>query len=137
MFDVGASELLMIVIVAVVVIGPKDMPMALRTAGRWIGKMRKMSNHFRSGIDAMVREAELEEMERKWREQNEAIMKASPQLPSMNPTAEDMQAPAVSEPAVSQPEPAVSPVADDAPEKSAEVKTENRQAELHLPPPPP
>lgn len=144
MFDVGASELLMIVIVAVVVIGPKDMPMALRTAGRWIGKMRKMSNHFRSGIDAMVREAELEEMERKWREQNEAIMKASPQLPSMNPTADDMQAPAVSEPAVSQPEPAVSqpepavsPVADDAPEKSAEVKTENRQAELHLPPPPP
>ncbi|AOR78150.1 Sec-independent protein translocase protein TatB [Novosphingobium sp. 11B] len=137
MFDVGASELLMIVIVAVVVIGPKDMPMALRTAGRWIGKMRKMSNHFRSGIDAMVREAELEEMERKWREQNEAIMKASPQLPSMNPTADDMQAPAVSEPALSQPEPAVSPVADDAPEKSAEVKTENRQAELHLPPPPP
>ncbi|MBF7010275.1 Sec-independent protein translocase protein TatB [Novosphingobium resinovorum] len=137
MFDVGASELLMIVIVAVVVIGPKDMPMALRTAGRWIGKMRKMSNHFRSGIDAMVREAELEEMERKWREQNEAIMKASPQLPSMNPTADDMQAPAVSEPALSQPEPAVSPAADDAPEKSAEVKTENRQAELHLPPPPP
>lgn len=137
MFDVGASELLMIVIVAVVVIGPKDMPMALRTAGRWIGKMRKMSNHFRSGIDAMVREAELEEMERKWREQNEAIMKASPQLPSMNPSAQDMQAPAVSEHAVSQPEPAVSPVADDAPEKSAEVKTENRQAELHLPPPPP
>ncbi|MFT4055949.1 MAG: Sec-independent protein translocase protein TatB [Novosphingobium sp.] len=132
MFDVGASELLMIVIVAVVVIGPKDMPMALRTAGRWIGKMRKMSNHFRSGIDAMVREAELEEMERKWREQNEAIMKASPQLPSMNPSADDMQAPSISQPATSQSAPV-----DDAPDNSAEVKTENRQAELHLPPPPP
>jgi len=80
MFDVGASEMLMIVIVAVVVIGPKDMPMALRTAGRWIGKMRRISGHFRSGLDAMVREAELEEMERKWREQNEAIMKSHPQL---------------------------------------------------------
>jgi sec-independent protein translocase protein TatB len=57
------------------------MPMALRTAGRWIGKMRKMSSHFRSGIDAMVREAELEEMERKWREQNEAIMQAHPNAP--------------------------------------------------------
>lgn len=79
MFDVGASEMLMIAIVAIVVIGPKDMPMALRTAGRWIGKMRRISGHFRSGIDAMVREAELEEMERKWREQNEAIMKAHPQ----------------------------------------------------------
>jgi len=81
MFDIGASELLMIVIVAVVVIGPKDMPMALRTAGRWIGRMRKISGHFRAGVDAMVREAELEEMERKWREQNEAIMKAHPQVP--------------------------------------------------------
>lgn len=138
MFDVGASELLMIVIVAVVVIGPKDMPMALRTAGRWIGKMRKMSNHFRSGIDAMVREAELEEMERKWREQNEAIMKASPQLPSMtpdpvtNPSAQDMQPPASSqEPASSQATASSGPAG---PEASA---AEPRQSEMHLPPPPP
>lgn len=78
MFDVGASELLLIVIVAIVVIGPKDMPVALRTAGRWIGKMRRISGHFRSGLEAMIREAEMEEMERKWREQNEAIMKAHP-----------------------------------------------------------
>lgn len=82
MFDVGASELLLIVIVAIVVIGPKDMPLALRTAGRWIGKIRRVSGHFRSGIETMIREAELEEMERKWREQNEAIMKASPQEPA-------------------------------------------------------
>jgi len=140
MFDVGASELFLIVIVAVVVIGPKDMPMALRTAGRWIGKMRKMSNHFRAGIDAMVREAELEEMERKWREQNEAIMKASPQLPSMDPVAnpiahpgaEDMQPPAASP---SLPEPSAEPT-----ENTAQVKpeaSEPKQAELHLPPPPP
>jgi sec-independent protein translocase protein TatB len=74
MFDVGFDELLVIVIVAIVVIGPKDLPMALRTAGRWIGKVRRVSGHFRSGIETMIREAELEEMERKWREQNEAIM---------------------------------------------------------------
>lgn len=79
MFDIGASELLLIVIVAIVVIGPKDLPLALRTAGRWIGKVRRVSGHFRSGLEAMIREAELEEMERKWREQNEAIMKAHPQ----------------------------------------------------------
>lgn len=77
MFDVGASELLLIVIVAIVVIGPKDMPLALRTAGRWMGKIRRVSGHFRSGLETMIREAELEEMEAKWREQNEAIMKAS------------------------------------------------------------
>ena len=77
MFDIGAAELLVIIIVAVVVIGPKDMPHAMRTAGRWIGKVRKVSAHFRTGIDAMVREAELEDMEKKWKAQNEEIMRRS------------------------------------------------------------
>lgn len=79
MFDIGASELLMIAVVAIVVIGPKDMPLALRTAGRWIAKMRKMSAHFRTGLDAMIREAEMEEMEKKWKAQNEKIMRQFPQ----------------------------------------------------------
>ena len=87
MFDIGASELLLIVIVAVIVIGPKDMPMALRTAGRWIGKVRRVSGHFRAGIDAMVREAEMEEMEKKWRAQNEKVMRDHPNGgPAMEPT---------------------------------------------------
>ncbi|MGE3691975.1 MAG: Sec-independent protein translocase protein TatB [Novosphingobium sp.] len=77
MFDIGASELLLVAIVAIVVIGPKDLPLALRTAGRWIAKVRRVSGHFRSGIETMIREAELEEMEKKWREQNEAIMAAT------------------------------------------------------------
>jgi sec-independent protein translocase protein TatB len=74
MFDIGASELLLTVIVAIVVIGPKDLPLALRTAGRWMGKIRRVSGHFRAGVETMIREAELEEMEKKWREQNAAIM---------------------------------------------------------------
>ena len=78
MFDVGASELLVIAIVAILVIGPKDMPLALRSAGRWIAKVRRVSGHFRSGLDAMIREAEMEEMDRKWRERNEAIMAKHP-----------------------------------------------------------
>ncbi len=78
MFDIAPSEFLLTAIVAIVVIGPKDMPLALRTAGRWIGKMRRMSNHLRAGFDAIIREAEMEEMERKWREQNAAIMAAHP-----------------------------------------------------------
>lgn len=79
MFDIGAAELLLIVIVAVVVIAPKDMPLAMRQAGRWIGKMRKISAHFRSGLDAMVREAELEDMEKKWKAQNEKVMREHPE----------------------------------------------------------
>ena len=76
MFDIGASELLLVVIVAIVVIGPKDLPLALRTAGRWIGKIRRVSGHFRTGIETMIREAELEDMEKKWAAQNAAIMAA-------------------------------------------------------------
>lgn len=79
MFDIGSAELLLIVIVAVIVIGPKDLPLALRTAGRWIGKIRKVSGHFRAGLDTMIREAEMEEMEKKWREQNEKIMREHPE----------------------------------------------------------
>ena len=122
MFDIGSSELLLIVIVAIVVIGPKDMPRALRTAGRWIGKARRVSAHFRSGIDAMVREAELEEMERKWREQNEAIMKTHGSLGAHDQavSAEEM-APLT---AISGP-----PAAE--PEKAA------RESEPQLPLPPP
>ncbi|AKM06488.1 Sec-independent protein translocase protein TatB [Pelagerythrobacter marensis] len=79
MFDIGATELLVIAIVAIIVIGPKDMPLALRTAGRWIGKIRRVSAHFRTGIDAMVREAEMEDMEMQWRDQNARIMAQHPQ----------------------------------------------------------
>jgi len=78
MFDVGMDEMLVIAVVAIVVIGPKDLPLALRTVGRWTAKIRKVSSHFRSGIDTMIREAELAEMEQKWREQNAAIMAAHP-----------------------------------------------------------
>ena len=78
MFDIGATELLLIIVVAVVVIGPKDLPLALRTAGKWMAKVRQVSGHFRAGLDAMIREAELEEMEKKWREQNEEIMRQYP-----------------------------------------------------------
>lgn len=79
MFGIDAPEFLVIAIVAIMVIGPKDMPRALRTLGRWVGKVRKVSGHFRAGFDAMVREAELEEMEQKWKAQNEKIMRDHPE----------------------------------------------------------
>ena len=88
MLGLDWGELLVIIVVAVVVIGPKDMPLALRTAGRWIARIRRVSNHFRSGLEAMIREAEMEEMEQKWAAQNEKIMREhSPDAPhEMEPT---------------------------------------------------
>jgi sec-independent protein translocase protein TatB len=111
MFDVGAGELLVILIVAVVVIGPKDLPLAMRTAGRWIGKMRRVSAHFRSGIDAMVREAELEEMEKKWKAQNEEIMRRSAALTEAEAGAPVMTEPPPVEAAPAAPAPVEPPVA--------------------------
>ena len=92
MFDIGAQEILVIAVVAIIVIGPKDLPLAMRTAGRWIGKIRRVSNHFRSGIDAMIREAEMEEMEKKWQEQNERVMREHPgqEMTAENASGEDI-----------------------------------------------
>ena len=78
MFDIGWDEMLFTAIIAIVVIGPKDLPRALRTAGQWIGKVRRVSGHFRTGIETMIREAEMEDMEQQWRTQNDAIMAAHP-----------------------------------------------------------
>jgi len=62
LFDIGWPELLLIGVVALVVIGPKDLPRALRTAGFWVRKARTLSREFQSSIDQMIREAELEEI---------------------------------------------------------------------------
>ncbi|MDM7955015.1 Sec-independent protein translocase protein TatB [Blastomonas sp.] len=75
MLDIGSTELLMIIIVAIVVIGPKDLPRALYKLGQVVGKAKGVARHFRTGIDAMVREVELEEMEKKWKADNERIMR--------------------------------------------------------------
>ena len=79
MFDIGASELLLVVVVAIVVIGPKDMPLAMRTAGRWLGKARRVSAYFRSGVETMIREAEMADMEKQWKEQNQRIIAEHPE----------------------------------------------------------
>jgi sec-independent protein translocase protein TatB len=78
MFDIGYSELLVIAVVALIVIGPKDLPRVMRIVGQWVGRARGMARHFRSGVDTMIREAELEEMEKKWREENDRIMRDHP-----------------------------------------------------------
>ncbi len=62
LFDLGMSELLLIGVVALVVIGPKDLPKALRVAGFWVRKARTLSREFQSSVEQMMREAELDEM---------------------------------------------------------------------------
>src|SRR4030095_17203714 len=78
MFGVDTTELLLIAVAALIFIGPKDLPRVMHRLGYWLGRVRGMARHFTSGIEAMMREAELEEMEKKWREENERIMKLYP-----------------------------------------------------------
>jgi sec-independent protein translocase protein TatB len=82
MFGIDSGELLIIAVVALVVIGPKDLPRMMRTIGHWVGRARGMARHFRLGIDTMIREAELEDMEKKWKADNERIMREHPQPPA-------------------------------------------------------
>lgn len=81
MFGIETSELMLLAVVALLVIGPKDLPRAMRFVGQWVGRARGMARHFRSGIDEMVRQAELEEMEKKWAEENARIMAEHPPAP--------------------------------------------------------
>lgn len=94
MFDVSSQEVVLLGVVALLVIPPKDLPKAMRVAGQWVGRVRGIANQFRSGFDNMVREAELQEMEKKWAAENARIMREHPPEPvHMLPMADTPYAP--------------------------------------------
>ncbi len=64
MFDFAWSELALIAVVALIVIGPKDLPRVLKTAGIWVRKARGVAREFQNSLDQMVREAELEDVKK-------------------------------------------------------------------------
>jgi len=97
MFGIDSTELLVIALVALVVIGPKDLPRVMRTVGHWVGRARGMAGHFRAGVDNMIRESELADMEKKWKEENARIMREHPALPAA--AEETWPEPVVDEPA--------------------------------------
>lgn len=64
MFGIDSPELLVIAIVALVVIGPKELPGLLRTWGKWMAQMRGMASEFRGHVDEMIRQTELEDVKK-------------------------------------------------------------------------
>ncbi len=60
MFDIGWSEMLVVAVVAIIIVGPKDLPRMLRTVGKTVGQMRRAANDFRRQFDDALREAEKE-----------------------------------------------------------------------------
>ncbi len=64
MFDIGWPEFAVILVVALIVIGPKDLPRALHTVGKWVRKARMLAREFQGNVDEMVRQAELEDLKK-------------------------------------------------------------------------
>jgi sec-independent protein translocase protein TatB len=64
MFGIDSPELLVIAIVALVVIGPKELPNLLRSWGKWMAKMRGMASEFRGHVDEMVRQSDLDDVKK-------------------------------------------------------------------------
>ena len=62
MLDIGWSEMLMIAVVAIVVIGPKELPRALRTVGQWVSKARAMTRELQASVNNMIAETELDDL---------------------------------------------------------------------------
>jgi len=64
MFDIGWGELLVIGVVALVAIGPKELPTVLRTVGQWMGKLRRMASEFQGQFQEAMREAEMSDLKK-------------------------------------------------------------------------
>jgi sec-independent protein translocase protein TatB len=72
MFDIGWSELALIAVVALIAIGPKELPGVLRTVGQWVGKMRRMAAEFQGQFQEAMREAEMADLKQSFDEVRQA-----------------------------------------------------------------
>jgi sec-independent protein translocase protein TatB len=72
MFDIGWSELVVIAVVALIAIGPKELPGVLRTVGQWMGKARKLAGEFQGQFREAMREAEMADLKKSFDEVKEA-----------------------------------------------------------------
>jgi sec-independent protein translocase protein TatB len=86
MFGIDSPELLVIAIVALVVIGPKELPGLLRTWGRWMAQMRGMASEFRGHVDEMIRQTELDDVKKQLTGASDGL-----DLKSLDPTQQIRQ----------------------------------------------
>ena len=91
MFDIGWSELVVIGVVALIAIGPKELPGVLRTVGQWMGKARRMASEFQGQFNDAMREAEMADIKKTFDDASAAAKDLSPTnlLTSLNKDVED------------------------------------------------
>lgn len=102
MFDIGMDEMALVAVVALIVIGPKDLPHVLRMCGRWVRKARELAGEFQRGVDDMVRETELAELKSQVEKVSDTNALRREIEKSIDPTgdiARSLEAPKLDEPA--------------------------------------
>ncbi len=92
MFDIGWSELVVIGVVALIAIGPKELPGVLRSVGQWMGKARRMAADFQGQFNEAMREAEMADIKKQFDDVSSAAKDLNPTnlLTSITKDAEDM-----------------------------------------------
>ena len=125
--DLSWSHMLLVLIVALVVVGPKDLPKLMRKMGQWTAKARDMADQFRRSFDEMARQSELDELRKELDELRNArplagveqqlnqVMTGPAVSLEPEPAAPEAVVPAPEEPVIDHSEPAPAPLHPDAP----------------------
>lgn len=87
MFDVGMMEMFVIVVLAIIIVGPKDLPRLLRSIGRFVAKIRAMGREFQTTLKQMGDDIELEEVTRKLNETGNIPLDDPDVTPDIKPDA--------------------------------------------------
>ncbi|MBR0901028.1 Sec-independent protein translocase protein TatB [Bradyrhizobium liaoningense] len=133
MFDIGWSELVLIGVVALIAIGPKELPGVLRMVGQWMGKARKMAAEFQGQFQEAMREAEMADLKKSFDEVKEAAtgFASNNPLTSLQKDVSDaLRVDALDKPAETSASSAVEPLAtsSEAPATSSEAPTTSSEA---------
>ncbi|WP_407189706.1 Sec-independent protein translocase protein TatB [Bradyrhizobium centrosematis] len=111
MFDIGWSELVLIGVVALIAIGPKELPGVLRTVGQWMGKARKMAAEFQGQFQEAMREAEMADLKKSFDEVKEAATGFNPLTSLQKDVSDALRVDALDKPAETSATAAVEPPA--------------------------
>jgi sec-independent protein translocase protein TatB len=131
--SLGFNEILILGILALVVVGPKDLPLLFRKLGKWTAKLRGMAQEFRTGFDELARQAELDELKREVEalRRTTSLQDVAREITKPLPTLEDYAGiskpppkPALQTPEGGAPDPQAAPVEETASEdaRSKEVQ---------------
>ncbi|WP_407119227.1 Sec-independent protein translocase protein TatB [Bradyrhizobium sp. LMG 9283] len=132
MFDIGWSELVLIGVVALIAIGPKELPGVLRMVGQWMGKARRMAAEFQGQFQEAMREAEMADLKKSFDEVKEAATGFNPLTSLQKDVSDALRVDALDKPAetpaTTAAEPPVSPTTPEAPTPATFVEAEAHAA---------